>query len=93
MASFPVHNPLTSKPEYKAACIPHWFELFNAQGNPESMPLRLPDGENTRAVLMKTRLAEARQSSHSSAAKATARMLREETWRNMEQALHEGKCR
>ena len=47
-----IHNPIAGRDEYRAACIPHFFEFFKLR-DPENAirPDTLPDGEKIRSVV------------------------------------------
>ena len=47
-----IHNPITSRNEYRAACAPHFFEFLAMKGDKRAVNVEtLPDGENLRLVL------------------------------------------
>jgi len=85
-----VHNPTTSKEEYAAASVPHFFELFNHMGKDEAIrPVALPDGARLRPMILSDRRAAALRTRDPAAAK----QARRETWLALERAQREGKCR
>eukprot|EP00812_Abedinium_dasypus_P008731 NODE_2470_length_929_cov_88.311213.p2 GENE.NODE_2470_length_929_cov_88.311213~~NODE_2470_length_929_cov_88.311213.p2 ORF type:complete len:254 (-),score=83.07 NODE_2470_length_929_cov_88.311213:86-847(-) len=85
-----VHTPCTHPAEFKAACMPHFFELFNAEGAPIAIrPLVLPDGDALRPIIMAARLQAAKQVCDS----AAACEARKRTWAALERALRAGKTR
>jgi len=85
-----VHNPTVSKEEYGAACLPHFFELFQHKNSPSAIrPDILPDGSRLRNVLQKAKMDELVQSCDADEALYT----RKKTWAAMERALSDGKCK
>ena len=46
-----IHNPITSRDEYRASCLPHFFEFMQLKGSEHAIrPLVLADGDNLRLV-------------------------------------------
>ena len=46
-----IHNPIAGRDEYRAACIPHFFEFFALRDSEKAVkPDVLPDGEKLRSV-------------------------------------------
>ena len=85
-----LHNPITSRAEYNASCLPHFFELFGTQGNPLAItPAALPDGEQIRPLIMKQRREEAARARDAK----LAYERRKASWLALEKAQAEGKCR
>lgn len=78
-----LHNPVTSVDEYVAAVRPHFFELFNSSGRPIALPL-----EDRKKITEEMR-AEALAKNDAK----LARQIRETSWKNLEQALRDKKCR
>lgn len=86
-----VHNGCVSVPEYKAAGIPHFFELMNLSDDPYCIkPVKLPSGDKLRPLIIKALLEEQRRANinpNESLAK------RKRVWAAMERAQEAGKCR
>lgn len=78
-----IHNPVTSVEEYAAAVRPHFFEFFNTYGRDKALPVE------DRARVIEEKRAEARAKNNAT----VARQLREASWKNLEKALQEKKCR
>mmetsp|Transcript_22430 Transcript_22430/g.48632 ORF Transcript_22430/g.48632 Transcript_22430/m.48632 type:complete len:383 (+) Transcript_22430:175-1323(+) len=85
-----VHNPTVSREEYGAACLPHFFELFQHKQSPSAIrPDILPDGSRLRSVLRKAKMDELVRTVD----KEGALSIRKKTWAAMEKALSDGKCK
>lgn len=85
-----VHNPTVSREEYGAACLPHFFELFQHKQSPSAIrPSVLPDGSRLRTVLQKAKMEEVVRTVD----KEEALSIRKKTWAAMEKALADGKCK
>lgn len=86
-----VHSPVCTVPEYKVASMPHFFELFGIQGQPNAVkPATLPDGEKIRPLLLSKKLQDAREAGIDFDANLEQR---KRTWAAMEKALKAGKCK
>ena len=52
-----IHNPCTLISEYKAAQLPHFFELENYYDGPSKItPAKFPEGDDIRPVITEKRL-------------------------------------
>lgn len=85
-----IHNPIAGRDEYRAACIPHFFEFFKLR-NPKLAvkPDVLPDGEKLRGIVSRSRREAASLSNNPKAAYE----IRKKSWKALEKAREEGKCR
>lgn len=81
--------PASNRGEYDAAHIPHYFELFGDAQKPDALPMCLPDGSDLRKLVLNSR----RQTAAASNDVAKAKAIRQNTWKRMEQAKRDGKCR
>jgi len=85
-----IHNPTTQVPEYNAATLPHFFELFNHSGDqPAIKPEKLPDGTKLRDLIINAKMKEAFTARDSDFAFET----RKKSWQALERAKEQGKCR
>merc|ERR1712130_663703 len=85
-----VHNPVCNRAEYKPASMPHFFELFNQQKNPMAITLQLPDGEETRPLLIEKKMQDHRDEGIDF---KECYEQRKRCWLAMEKALKDGKTK
>lgn len=86
-----LHNPCTTAIEYNAATLPHFFEYFNVSGGSAYAisPMIMADGENMRELLLGVHHLRCRDIVD----KNVALERRKQSWRSLEEAYREGKCR
>ena len=86
-----LHNPTASVPEYNAASLPHFFELFGTSGHPDAIkPEKLPGGEPIRPLIIDSMLRKAKQEGIS---KEESLEIRKRSWAALEKAFKEGKAK
>jgi diketogulonate reductase-like aldo/keto reductase len=87
---FLVHNPTTTQHEYNFASVPHFFELFALKGNEGAVaPAVLPNGHLVRPLV----IGGAHQEHALVTEPTTSLNVRVATWKAMEKAKRNGKCR
>jgi len=89
-----VHNPCVTPKEYNAACLPHFFELFDFQKVAAAVkPTHFPDGSCLRDLILSAKRKIAHDELEQAGAKQKALELRKSTWAAMEQAQRNGQAK